>query len=69
MNEAIVAIDISIKDREAYLKNLKPQLIAKGQKALDRFPRTAAINNHYAEIGMKINQLAELMKNYSMEKF
>lgn len=65
INEAMVAIDLSVREQETYLKNLKRQLTSRGQRALEKFPRTPAINNYYSEIRMKINQLAELMKHYT----
>jgi uncharacterized protein involved in exopolysaccharide biosynthesis len=65
INEAIVAIDLTIKEKENYLNNLKSQLKVKGQKVIDKYPRTTVINNYYSDLRIKISQMAELMKHYS----
>jgi len=65
INEAIVAIDITRKSKMEYLKYLSNQLKLRGQNSIKKSPQTPVIENLYSEIEMKIDQMADLMRNYS----
>ncbi|MFQ5771584.1 MAG: GumC family protein, partial [bacterium] len=63
INEAVVAIELTTKEKKDYLSYISSQL--RGKFTIDRYPETLAIQKLLGEIDDKIDQMATFMNRYS----